>query len=190
MKYLVVHGSGLLDPPNDQLGGQTPLGAATTPRLDWLARCGTMGMITVPMEGSAAHSDLVHFAVLGYDPQKHYPGPAPFEAAGQGVMLGEMDVAYVCSMVTLSAGAGRDDIKKLGPQLILEDPSAGLIETEQARELIDAVNEQLGSEDIQFYPGTGSRHLRVWVGGKARATCFAPKGVAGKPIGEFLPKGD
>jgi 2,3-bisphosphoglycerate-independent phosphoglycerate mutase len=194
MKYVVVHASGLLSSPDAPPGGKSSLQAATIPGLDRLAKNGVMGLVTVPIEGSAAHSDLVHFAVLGHDPHKHYPGPAPFEAAGLGVMLGEMDVAYVCSMVTLGSGsargAGRDDIKKWAPQLILEDPSGGCIETEQARELIEAVNEQLGSETIQFYPGSGSRHLMVWVGGKARATCFAPKDVASRAIGEFLPKGD
>jgi 2,3-bisphosphoglycerate-independent phosphoglycerate mutase len=194
MKYVVVHASGLLGAPEAQLGGKTPLQAASTPGLDLLAKNGTMGVLTIPMEGAAVHSDLVHFAALGYDPHKHYAGPAPFEAAGQGVMLGEMDVAYVCSMVTLGSsagrGTGRDDLKKLAPHLTLEDHTAGGIETEQARELIEAVNEQLGSETIQFYPGTGHRHLMVWVGGKARATCFAPKELVGRPIGEFLPRGD
>ena len=36
-------------------------------------------------------------------------------------------------------------------------------DTDQARELLEAVNEQLGSESIQFYPGAGHRHLMVWV---------------------------
>jgi 2,3-bisphosphoglycerate-independent phosphoglycerate mutase len=194
MKYVVVHASGLLGGPEVQFGGKTSLQAASTPALDLLARNGTMGLLAIPMEGTTVHSDLVHFAALGYDPHKYYPGPAPFEAAGQGVMLGEMDVAFVCSMVTLGSsvarGTGRDDIKKLAPHITLEDPTAGGIETEQARELIEAVNEQLGSETIQFYPGNGHRHLMVWVGGKAKATCFAPKELVGRPIGEFLPRGD
>jgi 2,3-bisphosphoglycerate-independent phosphoglycerate mutase len=189
MKYVVVHGSGLLDTPQPLLSGRTPLEAANTPILDGLARNGTMGSATIALDGTAAHSDVVQFAMLGYDPHKHYPGPAPFEAAGQGVVLGEMDVAYVCSMVTLRSG-GRDDVKKLSPQIVMEDATAGGIETEQARELIDAVNEQLGSETIQFYPGNGHRHVMVWVGGKARATCVPPKDLVGRAIGESLPRGD
>ena len=54
-----------------------------------------------------------------------------------------------------SPSGGKDraaDIKKLGPHVVMEDATAGLIETEQARELVEAVNEQLGSESIQFYP--------------------------------------
>ena len=53
----------------------------------------------------------------------------------------------------------------------MDDATAGLITSEEARELIDAVNEQLGSEMIQFFPGAGHRHLMVWVNGKPRAVC-------------------
>jgi 2,3-bisphosphoglycerate-independent phosphoglycerate mutase len=189
MKYVVVHGSGLLETPQPSLGGRTPLEAANTPVLDRLSRNSLLGGATIALDGVVASSDLVQFAILGYDPHKHYPGPAPFEAAGQGVVLGEMDVAYVCSMVTLQAG-GRDDVKKLAPTLVMEDATAGGIESEEARELIDAINEQLGSETIQFYPGAGHRHVMVWVGGKARAICTPPKDIVGRTIGESLPRGD
>jgi 2,3-bisphosphoglycerate-independent phosphoglycerate mutase len=189
MKYVVVHASGLLDIAQQSPGTRTLLQTASTPVLDGLARNGVNGSVMITLEGAAVHSDLVQFAILGYDPQKHYPGPAPFEAAGQGVVLGDMDVAYVCSMVTLRSG-GRDDVKKLGPQIVMEDTTAGGIDTAQARELIDAVNEQVGSETIQFYPGNGHRHVMVWVGGKSRAICVPPKDVMGLPIGSSLPHGD
>ncbi len=72
----------------------------------------------------------------------------------------------------------------------MDDATAGLIETEEARELIDAINEQLGSETIQFYPGTGHRHLMVWVNGKPRAVCVDPQTVLGRSIADALPTGD
>jgi 2,3-bisphosphoglycerate-independent phosphoglycerate mutase len=189
MKYVVVHGSGMLDAPQGDLGGKTTLQAAATPQLDLLASKGTGGLASVSAEGAAGHSDLVHFAMLGYDAQKQYPGPGPFHAAGLGVVLGEADVAYICSMVTLTSG-GRDGLKKLAPHVVMEGPITGGVETDQARELIDAVNEQLGSESIQFYPGSGDRHVMVWVGGKARANCLPPEEAAGKPMSESLPRGD
>jgi 2,3-bisphosphoglycerate-independent phosphoglycerate mutase len=189
MKYVVIHGSGLLDAPQEDLSGKTTLQAAATPHLDLLASKGTGGLASVSAEGAARHSDLVHFAMLGYDAQKQYPGPGPFQAAGLGVVLGEADVAYICSMVTLSSG-GRDGLKKLAPHVVMEGPIVGGMETDQARELIDAVNEQLGSESIQFYPGSGDRHVMVWVGGKARASCVPPEEAAGKPMSESLPRGD
>jgi len=196
MKYVILHGEGMADVPHQDLGGKTPLQAAATPNMDFLARNGELGLATVPTEGLAPGSDVTQLAILGYDPRKYHSGPAPFEAASLGVALGEHDVAFRCSMVTLRASAPqaraplRDDVKKLGPHVTMDDATAGRIETEEARELINAVNEQLGSEAIQFYPGNGHLHLMVWVGGKARATCFGPHEVVGRSIGEFLPTGD
>jgi 2,3-bisphosphoglycerate-independent phosphoglycerate mutase len=135
-------------------------------------------------------------AILGYDPKKYYQGPGPLEAASLGVAIGEHDVVYRCTMVTLRADAhsmskgGLNEIKKLGPHVVMDDATAGLISTEEARELIEAINEQLGSEMIQFYQGLGHRHLMVWVGGKSRAVCTDPQLLVGRPIADVLPTGD
>ena len=186
----------MADVPREELGGKTPLQAAAIPYMDRVACNGELGLVTIPFDSLAAGSDVTQLAILGYDPRKFYPGPAPFEAVGLGIAVGEHDVVFRCSMVTLRANATHSkggkqlEIKKLGPLVVMEDATAGGIETEEARELIDAVNEQLGSETIQFYPGTGHRHLMVWVGGKARATCVNPHDVVGRSIGEYLPTGD
>lgn len=196
MKYVILHGAGMAGVPREDLDGKTPLQAAAIPSMDTVARKGELGLVTIPADGPAAGTDVTQLAILGYDPRKFYQGPAPFEAAGLGVTVGEHDVVFRCSMVTLRANATQSrgglhpDIKKLGPHVVMEDATAGGIETEEARELIDAVNEQLGSETIQFYPGPGHRHLMVWVGGKARATCVNPHDIAGRSIGEYLPTGD
>jgi 2,3-bisphosphoglycerate-independent phosphoglycerate mutase len=134
--------------------------------------------------------------MLGYDPKKYYQGPGPLEAASLGVAVSEHDVVYCCSMVTLREDArsgnkgGLKEIKKLGPHVVMDDATAGLISTEEARELIEAINEQLGSEMIQFYPGLGHRHLMVWVNGKSRAICTDPQLLIGRPIADALPTGD
>jgi 2,3-bisphosphoglycerate-independent phosphoglycerate mutase len=83
-----------------------------------------------------------------------------------------------------------NEIKKLGPHVVMDDATAGLISTEEARELIEAINEQLGSEMIQFYPGLGHRHLMVWVNGKSRAICTDPQLLVGRSIADALPTGD
>jgi 2,3-bisphosphoglycerate-independent phosphoglycerate mutase len=135
-------------------------------------------------------------SILGYDPKKYYQGPGPLEAASLGVAVGEHDVVYRCTMVTLRADAqfeskgGLNEIKKLGPHVVMDNATAGLIPTEEARELIEAINEQLGSEMIQFYPGLGHRHLMVWVNGKSRAVCTDPQLLVGRPIADVLPTGD
>lgn len=195
MKYIILHADGFADRPYQELGGHTPLQAALTPHLDRLAQGGELGLVGLPREG-AQESDAMGVAILGYDPRKYYPGPAPLEAASLGVAVGQHDVVFRCTMVTLrpEAQAGSRsvtaEVKKLGPHVVMDDATAGLIDTEQARDLIDALNEQLGSETIQFYPGSGHRHLMVWVGGKMRSTCTDPQHVVGHPIVASLPAGD
>ena len=199
MKYVIVQADGLVQQACGELEGKTPLQAAHLPYMDRVVQTGELGRLSGGETGPLEESEMISLGLLGYDPKKYVTGPAAFEAAGLGVSLNEQDVAFRCSMVTLKSQetsgshAGHSaysGIKKFGPHVILEDETACDIETEDARELIEAVNEQLGSETIQFYPGTGSRHLMVWVGGKAKTTCVDPRVVRGQPIPEFLPKGD
>ncbi len=195
MKYVILHADGMAEHPRQDLGNKTSLQTAPTPHLDRLAQRGELGLLTIPIEGQRHGSGVVGTAILGYDPRKFYPGPGPLEAASLGVTVGEQDVVYRCTMVTLKAdvpGARGPvaEVKKLGPHVRMEDATAGLIETEAARELIDAINEQLGSETIQFYPGSGHRHLMVWVNGKVRAVCTDPKSIVGREVNEALPSGD
>jgi Predicted phosphoglycerate mutase, AP superfamily len=194
MKYIIIHGEGFADVPSRELGGRTPLQAAATPNMDRLASGGELGLAALSADVPVGGSDVTTLALLGYDPRKVHSGPAPFEAVGQGIAVDEQDVVFRCSMVTLRAGTpgtGTNmDVTKLGPSVILDDDGAAGLEDDDARDLIEAINEQLGSESVQFYPGAGHRHLMVWVGGKSRATCVDPHEVMGKPIGEYLPTGD
>lgn len=194
MKYIIIHGEGFADAPSEALGGRTPLQAAATPNMDRLASGGELGLAALAADVPPGGSDVMTLALLGYDPRKVHSGPAPFEAVGQGIAVDEQDVVFRCSMVTLRAGTpgtGTNlDVKKLGPSVVLDDDGAVGLEDDDARELIEAINEQLGSESVQFYAGPGHRHLMVWVGGKSRAVCIDPHEVIGKPIGEYLPTGD
>ena len=192
MKYLILHAGGLAGHVQEALGGRTPLQAAATPHLDRLARIGELGLVSIPSEGHRHGSGLNGTAILGYDPKKYYQGPGPLEAASLGVSVTEQDVVYRCTMVTVKPEGGKvgADIKKLSAHVVLDDATAGLIETDEARELIEAINEQLGSETMQFYPGMGHRHVMVWVNGKPRAVCVDPQSVRGRLIGDALPTGD
>ena len=196
MKYVILHADGIGDVPRPELEGRTPLEVAATPHLDRIAQSGESGVLSLPGNGSRLGSEVTAMAVLGYDPRKYYTGPGPLEAASLGVSVGEHDVVFRCTMVTLrgepaQGNSGRyADLKKLGPHVIMDDATAGLLQTDQARELIEAVNEQLGSETIQFYPGSGHRHLMVWVGGKVRSVCVDPQQVVGRGVADSLPSGD
>ena len=132
----------------------------------------------------------MHLALLGYDPNKYYSGPGPFEAASLEVVLEKHDVAFLCHLVTLRSSDNKNDVKKFGPHLIMEDDHVGDLEAEEARELIDAINDQMGSETIQFYTGKGHRHVMVWAGGMPRLQCGDPRVAVGQSIGPFLPTGE
>ena len=192
MKYIILHADGLTD-LLEAPGGASLLQNAATPHMDRLASAGEAGRVTVAGD-AAVGGDVMALALLGYDPRKMYVGPAPFEAVGLGIAVGEHDVVYRCNMVTLAnpaaAKGSSTDIKKFNPSVVMDDHAAEGMEEEQARELIEAVNEQLGSETIQFYPGKHPRHLMVWVGGKARAVCVDPQDIIGKSVADSLPSGD
>lgn len=196
MKYVILHAEGMSDHPRQELAGKTPLQAACTPHLDRLAEQSELGLLTVALENGRHGSGLTGTSILGYEPKKYYQGPGPLEAASLGVTVGEHDVVYRCTMVTLkpegmSGPKGSpSDVKKLGSHVVMDDATAGLITSEEARELIDAANEQLGSEMIQFFPGSGHRHLMVWVNGKLRAVCVDPQSLVGRSIADSLPTGD
>lgn len=188
MKAIIVQCDGMAS-PSMPFSETTPLAMAATPNLDWLANHGDFGLFALP-SGSELISDVTHLALLGYDPQKFYSGPATFESVSLDVHLDKGDVAFLCQLVTLRSASGYGDEKKLGPQILLDDDQAGGIDTEEAREFIDGLNDQLASELIQFYTGKGHRHLMVWVGGTIRYSCGNPRLALGKSVDTFLPKGE
>src|SRR5262249_21466024 len=196
MKHVILHVDGMADRPRQELDGRTPFQAASTPHLDRLVQGGEIGLLAATPEGVRQGSGLVGTTILGYDPKKYYQGPGPFEAVSLGIAIGEHDVVYRCTMVTLRADVqaeskgGLNELKKLGPHVVVDDATAGLISTDEARELVEAINEQLASEMIQFYPGLGHRHLMVWVDGKSRAVCTDPHLLVGRSIADALPAGD
>lgn len=189
-KTIVIHVDGLTGQSFQELGNRTVMESARTPHLDEWARHGELGRLGVPGELRSFSGEMALLAVLGYDPHKWYTGPGAFEAEGLEVVLDAHDIAYLCHLVTLRGQDGWGDGKKIGPQLYMDDPLGGGIETEDARELIDAINEQLVSETIQFYMGHRHRHLMVWVGGNGKVACRNPHEAVGQSIEAYLPTGD
>ena len=191
MKYLVLVGDGMGDHPIESLGKRTPLQAADIPHIHELSRQGLLGLVRTTPEGMLPNSDVIHLSILGYDPRKWPVSRAPLEAASLGVSLNPGDVAFRCNLVTLQqSGPGGYPFDKMGPATILEDFSAGHISSEQARELMHDLNDQIGTEAIQFYPGLSYRHLMIWVGGKTRLKCVPPHDMVGQKVMDCLPKGE
>jgi 2,3-bisphosphoglycerate-independent phosphoglycerate mutase len=182
MKYVVIIGDGMADRPLRELGGKTPLQAAFTPNMDRLAREGSTGIVSTIPEGYPAGSDVANLSILGYDPQKHYSGRAPLEAASIGVELKDTDVAYRCNLVSLKCNKKRT-------RAMMQDYSAGHITTGEASRLIQALNDGLKEEGIVFHPGMSYRHLMVWANGELDADCTAPHDITEKNIADYLPQG-
>ncbi|MEA3255587.1 MAG: cofactor-independent phosphoglycerate mutase [Candidatus Altiarchaeota archaeon] len=149
MKYIIILGDGMADRPLEELGGRTPLEVANKPGMDFIAREGRCGLLKTLSVDMPLGSDIANMSLLGYDPKKYYPGGrGPFEAAAMNVSLGQGDVALRCNLITEEKG-------------ILADYSGGHIKSGEAGELIRFMDEKLGSEEINFYPGVGYRHLLV-----------------------------
>src|SRR5712691_5913354 len=157
MKYVVLQGDGMADWPVAELGNKTPLEYARTPNMDRIASQGILGMTHTIPEGYPSGSDVGTMSLLGYDPRKYHTGRSPIEAASMGVELSPTDIAFRCNLVTLGTDANGEET--------MVDFSSGHITSEEATELIQAVNAELGKEDISFYPGVSYRHLMVWHGG-------------------------
>ncbi|NIO06606.1 MAG: phosphoglycerate mutase, partial [Deltaproteobacteria bacterium] len=112
MKYVILQGDGMADFPIESLGGKTPLEAARTPNMDWLAAHGHFGLAYTIPEGLPPGSDVGNMSILGYSSKTYYTGRAPLEAASMGVKLNPNDVAFRCNLVTLNGK---------GDQQVMED---------------------------------------------------------------------
>ena len=179
MKYIVMLGDGCADWPIESLGGRTPLEAAVTPTIDWYARRSEMGMVKTIPEGMAPGSDTANLSVLGYYPRDYYTGRSPLEALSIGAPMKDTDVAIRCNVVTL-AGDGPYEEKTI------IDHSSGEITTEEADELVKAVQEAFGNDEFKFYTGTSYRHCLIWSNGYP-AELTAPHDILDRVIGDYLP---
>jgi 2,3-bisphosphoglycerate-independent phosphoglycerate mutase len=169
MKHIIILGDGMADLPVERLGGKTLLQYAHKPMMDQLAlegRCGRL--VTVP-EGFPPGSEVANTAILGYDLNQVYEGRGPLEAASIGYEMADDDFAIRCNIITLEDG-----------KIITHN--GGNLETDDARVLIDYLNENLakpmnereGCERVKFITGIQYRHLLVIKGGSKHIVCAPP----------------
>jgi len=181
VKYIILQGDGMADYPLEVLGGKTPLEAAKTPNMDWLAARGVFGMAHVIPKGFPPGSDVGNMSIMGYDPVVYHTGRSPLEAASMGVALGPTDIAFRCNLVTLG-GSGNDTF--------MEDFTSGHISTEEAAVIMRDIARELGRDGIEFFPGVSYRHLMVWRDGKEKMDTTPPHDITDQKIASYMPKGD
>ena len=180
MKYIVLIGDGMSDYPIAELNNKTPLEAANKPNMDYLAQNGTMGLVKTIPNGLQPGSDVANLSVFGYDPRVHYTGRSPLEAVSMGISLGEKDIAIRCNLVTLSDEENYED-------RTMVDYSSGEITTDESRELIKAIAENLNDSSFSFYPvsATGIVLFGKWQNGFGSTP---PHDISGKKYQAFCPK--
>jgi len=181
VKYIILQGDGMADYPLDVLGGKTPLEAARTPNMDWLAARGVFGLAHVIPDGFPPGSDVGNMNIMGYDPAVYHTGRSPLEAASMGVALGPRDIAFRCNLVTLGRSGG---------DTFMEDFTSGHITTEEAAELIREIGQKLGGNGIEFFPGVSYRHLMVWRDGKEKMETTPPHDITDQKVLAYMPKGE
>jgi len=178
MKYCVLIIDGAAGWPMPEYGGRTCLELARTPNLDALAQEGIVGLVRTVPPGMEPSSACACMSVLGYNPKVHYRGRSAIEARGMGVPIEKGDAVFRCNLVGVRDGR-------------MWSYSCGHISTGEAQALIASLNEQLGSDEVHFYPGVSYRHICKIKGKEDTllATCTPPHDIPDKPIDEFLPKG-
>ncbi|MCT4587320.1 MAG: cofactor-independent phosphoglycerate mutase [Carboxylicivirga sp.] len=175
MKYLVILADGFADEPIARLNGQTPMMAAQTPNIDKLCQMSQCGYLKTVPDSLHPGSEVANMTIMGYDAEKYYQGRGVLEAAALGIDIEASDLVFRCNLVSVE-------------QAKLLNHSAGHITTDEAQELIDSLNEQLGDERVRFYTGVSYRHVMVIKGGDTGVNCTPPHDVPGEYVETVLPK--
>ncbi len=150
--FVVIDGMG--DLPVEELGNMTPLEAAETPNMDFLAKNGKTGIMYTVKKGFAPESDVAVVSILGYDPFKYGSSRGLLEAVGAGLTVKNGDLALRCNFASLGQG------KK-----IIDRRAGRNLSKEEADELSEAVNEEVQLEsypaDFEFKNTVGHRAVLV-----------------------------
>jgi len=181
--YFVLVPDGMADTPLTSLGGKTPMGAAFKPNMDKLAARAICGTVSNVPEGMVPESDTANLSILSYNPRVYSKGRSPLEAVSMGIDLRPDEVAIRCNLVTLSEEGDYTERTMI-------DHSADEITTEEARELINALNEALANDVRRLYTGISYRHCLVLRDDDDSYPFMRPHDILGQKIKDFLPAGE
>ncbi|MBF0478901.1 MAG: cofactor-independent phosphoglycerate mutase [Candidatus Omnitrophica bacterium] len=180
MKYIVIVPDGMTDLPIESLGGKTPLQAARTTNMDYMAQHGMCGMVQTIPQGMQPGSDVGNMSLMGYDPLEYHPGRAPLEAASMNIELQPEEVAFRCNLITMS-------------DHVMKDYSAGHIKDKEANVLIESLSKEIDLPFGKFYAGKSYRHLLVLKVRDPEAFCtittVPPHDILNQDIRDYAPKG-
>ncbi len=183
MKYIVMLGDGMADLPIASLGKKTPLEVANKPIMDYLASKGVNGCVDTVPEGMVPESDTANLSVMGYDPRIYSKGRSPLEAASMGIVMQDDETAIRANIVALGGEGDYEDLTML-------DHSSDEIPTEEARVLINAVQERFGNDFMRFYCGISYRHCLIWKNCPDFTDFSRPHDIIGRRVGDYLPSSE
>ncbi|MBN1896576.1 MAG: 2,3-bisphosphoglycerate-independent phosphoglycerate mutase [Candidatus Aenigmarchaeota archaeon] len=177
MKYVVIIPDGACDFPQKSLDGKTPLEAAKTPNMDFIAKNGQTGLMQTSFHNLPIGSIVANMGILGYNPLEYYPnGRASFEALAQGIELKKNDIVFRCNLISVKKGR-------------IVDFTSNMISDYLGRKIIESIKTDSGFE---LYPGQSYRNLLILRNAKFRASdiiCFEPHMNIGEKVNERLPVG-
>ena len=153
MKGILVILDGLGDLPNKQLGNMTPLEAADTPNMDFLASRGEMGYMYPVKPGFVPESDEAIVSIFGNDLTNSTRGQ--LEARGAGMKLTRGDLALRVNFATIDNKGN-----------ILDRRAGRTLTTEEAEILANALMSEIKLPcKFDFEPTIQHRAVLVFRGG-------------------------
>lgn len=161
MKHIIILGDGMADHAVARLDGKTLLQYADTPYMDMLARKGRTGRLMTIPDGFLPGSEVANSTILGYDQNKVYEGRGPLEAASIGYRMAPEDLALRCNIINVANGR-------------IVTHNGGNLTTDNARPLIDALNNALGNDRVKFITGIQYRHLLIVKYASKHIECAPP----------------
>ena len=160
-----------------KLNNKTPLEAANKPYIDLIAKKGCTGLFHTVPAGFKPGSEIANMCVLGYDVRTEFEGRGSLEAASIGVSIMPGEMAMRCNLICVQDGK-------------IKNHSAGHISNEEAKELIEFLQAELGNDVFTFHNGISYRHLLIMKGGNKQITCTPPHDVPGAEVNSVLVKAD
>ncbi|MFZ0327896.1 MAG: hypothetical protein WAL66_11415, partial [Nitrososphaeraceae archaeon] len=137
-KFIYVLLDGIGDLPHPAFGNMTPLEAARTPNLDFLAKKGSMGNVLSVGRGIAPQSDIAVFNMLGYSfHDGTYVGRGVIESIGSGIEFRNGDLALRGNFATV-----RDDLR------IIDRRAGRNISERESREICLSLNQNVKFSDV------------------------------------------
>lgn len=150
--YVLLDGVG--DRPDPRLNYVTPLEAAHTPNLDFLARKGISGLVYPVGKYISPESDIAVFNMLGYEFKEGYVGRGVIEAIGAGINFKDGDLALRANFATIDKD-----------MTILDRRAGRDLSNEEARLLAESINKQVKlsyqKASFEFLPTVAHRATLV-----------------------------